>query len=200
MSSGHSPRFERLDPANYRRVPWKNGGGVSVDIAGAYHRGAGANEWSEVLWRLARTRIDKPGPFSHLSGYDRILSVIKGRGLVLKPAEAPAIDAREPFRPVRFPGEWRIVSELEAGSVGVLNLITDRLDVTGDVDFLAKGMERKLGADINILYAPTGAALSIDDEKLVLAPDEAIRLQRRAVLRANSGMIASVSISLIRGR
>jgi len=61
-------------------------------------------------------------------------------------------------------------------------------------------MERKLGVDINILYAPTGAAFSIDGEMLVLVPDEAIRLRRRAVLRAISGMIASVSISLIRGR
>jgi hypothetical protein len=42
-----------LDPAGYRRTPWKNGGGVTVDIA----------EQDDV-WRFGRTPITAPGPFS----------------------------------------------------------------------------------------------------------------------------------------
>jgi len=30
----------RLDPAAYRRTPWKNGGGITIDIADAYAPGA----------------------------------------------------------------------------------------------------------------------------------------------------------------
>jgi uncharacterized protein len=172
---------------------------MTIDIVGAYRLGAASNDPINALWRLGRTRIDKPGPFSDLSGYDRVLSVIEGRGLVLMPQEAPAIDVREPFRPVRFPGEWRIVSELEGGSVGVLNLLTLRKGAAGDVEFLSQGMESRLGADIHILYAPTGAGLSIDGEHVMLAPDEAIRIDRRAALRAISGVIASASIRLNQG-
>ncbi|MFI5016137.1 MAG: HutD family protein, partial [Hyphomicrobiales bacterium] len=122
---------ERLDPTAYRRTPWKNGGGVTVDIASAYRPGAGAEDWSGVPWRFGRTRIERPGPFSDLSGYDRALGVIEGSGLVLRPAASPPIDVRQPFRPVSFPGEWPIESELESGGVGVLNLITERGSATG---------------------------------------------------------------------
>jgi uncharacterized protein len=42
-----------LDPAGYRRTPWKNGGGVTVDIAE-----------HEDAWRFGRTPITTAGPFS----------------------------------------------------------------------------------------------------------------------------------------
>jgi len=116
----------KLDPRAYRRTPWKNGGGVAVDIADAYAPGAQAGSWSGMLWRLGRTEIVEGGPFSDLSGYDRILTVIGGRGLVLQIEGGAALDVREPYRPVRFRGEDRIVSRLETGPVAVLNLIADR--------------------------------------------------------------------------
>ena len=34
----------RLDPKTYRRTPWKNGGGVTVDIADAYAAGRRARK------------------------------------------------------------------------------------------------------------------------------------------------------------
>ena len=42
--------------------------------------------------------------------------LIAGRGLVLDTPDGE-IDVRRPFRPVRFAGETRIVSRLEAGPV-----------------------------------------------------------------------------------
>src|SRR6185503_11235823 len=100
-----------------------------------------------------------PGPFSDLAGYDRILTVIGGRGLTLEIAGAAALDAREPFRPVRFRGEDRIVSRLEAGPVTVLNLIADRahhIDVA-----LMSGGARPLGGTTHIVYALEDSAIAI---------------------------------------
>ncbi len=55
----------RLDPAQYRHTPWKNGGGVTVDIADAYADGAEPGSWSGMLWRLGRTQIvTRAGPLS----------------------------------------------------------------------------------------------------------------------------------------
>ena len=116
-------RLARLDSARYRRTPWKNGGGVTVDIAGASVPGVAPGAWEGVIWRFGQTRIERPGPFSDLSGFDRLLAVVEGQGLVLHPAGAPALDVRARFHPVRFPGEWRIESELEDGPVAVVNLI-----------------------------------------------------------------------------
>ena len=63
----------RLDPRAYRRTPWKNGGGITVDIA----------EDGDV-WRFGRTPIVAPGPFSDYSGFDRLQVLVAGRGLVLQ--------------------------------------------------------------------------------------------------------------------
>ena len=187
-------RITRLDPKAYRRTPWKNGGGVTVDIADAYAPGAAPGGWSGMFWRLGRTRIEAPGPFSDLSGYDRILTVIGGRGLVLEVEGGAALDARMPFRPVRFRGEDRIVSRLEAGPVAVLNLMADRQhDI--DVVVLAGDDARPLGADIGVVYALDDSVVTLGGEHS-LGADEALRLDGAGgVVSVRSGRVALATIS-----
>jgi uncharacterized protein len=184
----------RLDPKAYRRTPWKNGGGVTVDIAWDYAAGAEAGSWSGVLWRLGRTEIVTPGPFSDLSGYDRILTVIGGGGLVLEVEGGAALDARMPFCPVRFRGEDRIMSRLEAGPVAVLNLIADRAhDI--DVAMLAAGETRTFAAGIAIVYAVEDSVVALDGDH-PLGADEALRLDGASgELAVRSGRVALATIS-----
>ena len=103
-----------LDPDRYQRTPWKNGGGVTVDIA-----------FDGDVWRFSRTPITAAGPFSDYSGFDRLQVLVAGSGLVLQ-TPTGEIDVRRPFRPVRFAGETPIVSRLEAGPVEVINLMGER--------------------------------------------------------------------------
>jgi hypothetical protein len=184
----------RIDPASYRRTPWKNGGGVAVDIADAYRAGASSGDWNAMLWRLGRTEIIAEGPFSDLSGYDRILTVIGGRGLVLQIEGGAALDAREPFRPVRFRGEDRITSRLEAGPVAVLNLIADRRHAI-DVAVLSAGDAPRPGAAINIVYAAADSTVVLSGEEFRLANDEALRVDRSEELRVESGRVVLATIS-----
>jgi environmental stress-induced protein Ves len=165
-----------LDPAGYRRSPWKNGGGVTVDIADACRDGAAPGAWEGMIWRFGRTAITTAGPFSDLSGYDRVQVVIAGQGLVLV-APDHEIDVRTPFVPVRFAGETRIVSRLEAGPVEVVNLIGDRLAVRLDMRVLEAGQALHLAAGTHIAYCPAGAAvLGCRQEQYELAQDHALRL------------------------
>jgi uncharacterized protein len=188
------PRIARLDPKAYRRTPWKNGGGVAIDIADAYRPGASPGGWSGMLWRLGRTQIVTPGPFSDLSGYDRILTVIGGSGLVLEIEGGAALDVRAPFRPVRFRGEDRIVSRLEAGPVAVLNLIADRMhDI--DVAILGGGDARSLSTEIGIVYALGGSAVAIDGVDYALAEDEALRVDGDGTLTLRNGRVALATIN-----
>ena len=184
----------RLDSATYRRTPWKNGGGVTIDIADAYAPGAAAGGWSGMLWRLGRTRIVEPGPFSDLSGYDRILTVIGGSGLVLEIAGGAALDVREPFRPVRFTGEDRITSRLEAGPVAVLNLMSDRKHAI-DVTIMSGQDTRKLGAAINIVYAIEDSEVVVGGQAFALKADEALRSDEGGELTMRSGRVALSTIS-----
>jgi environmental stress-induced protein Ves len=184
----------RLDPAAYRRTPWKNGGGITIDIADAYAPGAQPGGWSEMLWRLGRTQIVEPGPFSDLSGYDRILTVIGGRGLVLEIAGGTALDVREPFRPVRFVGEDCITSRLEAGPVAVLNLMSDRKHAI-DVTVLSGQCTRALDAAINIVYAIEDCEIVVGGRLLALKLDEALRSDQGGELTMRSGRVALATIS-----
>jgi uncharacterized protein len=185
----------RLDPKTYRRTPWKNGGGVTVDIADAYRAGAEPGGWSGVLWRLGRTRIARPGPFSDLTGYDRILTVIGGRGLVLDIEGGAALDVREPFRPVRFRGENRITSRLEAGPVDVLNLIADR-DRAIDVAIPREGAVRRLDGAVNIVYAIEDSRVAVGAQDFALTADAALRIDAAGpALSLRHGRVALAMIS-----
>lgn len=156
----------RLDPAQYRRTPWKNGGGVTVDIA----------EQDDV-WRFGRTPITTPGPFSDYSGFDRLQVLVAGRGLVLATPEGE-IDVRAPFKPVRFAGETPIVSRLEAGPVEVVNLIGARARVRLALEVLDIGATQPVEAGTHIAYAADGAAtLEVDGKAHRLEADHALRIE-----------------------
>ena len=184
----------RFDPQLYRRAPWKNGGGVTVDIADAYAPGVAPGSWSGMLWRFGRTEIVTAGPFSDLSGFDRILTVIGGRGLLLDIEGGRTLDVREPYRPMRFRGEDRIVSRLEAGPVAVLNLMADRKRYVIDVAIVGDGVVA-LDGEINLVYALEQSALDIG-EGASLAPDETLRIEGAGrTLSVISGGVAFAKIS-----
>ncbi len=156
----------RLDPSQYRRTPWKNGGGVTLDIA----------EQDDV-WRFGRTPITTAGPFSDYAGFDRLQVLVAGHGLVLDTPDGE-INVRTPFKPVRFTGETRIVSRLEAGPVEVVNLIGARAMVRIDLEVLKADSALTVEAGMHLAYAADGsAALDIDGTPHRLAADHALRIE-----------------------
>jgi environmental stress-induced protein Ves len=155
-----------LDPASYRRTPWKNGGGVTIDIAE-----------QDDIWRFGRTPITTPGPFSDYSGFDRVQVLVAGAGLVLETPNGE-IDVRTPFSPVAFAGETPIVSRLEAGPVEVVNLIGNRARVRIDLQVLRAGATIGRSVGTHLAYAACGpAALAIDGVEHRLAADHALRIE-----------------------
>ena len=148
------------------RTPWKNGGGVTLDIA-----------FAGGTWRLGRTSIAVAGPFSDYTGFERMQVLVAGRGLVLETPDGE-IDVCTPFRPVRFAGESPIVSRLEAGPVEVVNLIGDRRHVAIDLTVIEAGETRRLGAGLHIAYCPTGPAqLRLQGEEHALLADGGLRIE-----------------------
>lgn len=156
----------RLDPSQYRRTPWKNGGGVTVDIAE-----------QDGVWRFGRTPITAPGPFSDYAGFDRLQVLVGGSGLALDTPDGE-IDVRRPFEPVRFAGETRITSRLEAGPVEVVNLIGARAKVRIALTVLRADDALTIEPGTHLAYAAHGAAaLAIDGTPHRLAADHALRVE-----------------------
>jgi uncharacterized protein len=181
-------RLTPLKPEDYRRIPWKNGGGISVDIA------VGANE----IWRFGRTPITTGGPFSDYTGFDRLQVLVAGRGLVLQTPDGE-IDVRRPFQPVRFAGETPIVSRLEAGPVEVVNLIGERSRVRLDLRILDQGHSHRLGAGTHIAYCPGGrAVLRLDGKDHELQGDDALRIEDfEGVAACPGGVIVLGSVTCV---
>lgn len=186
-----------LRPETYLRTPWKNGGGVTVDIAGLYRPGHEVGGWAGTVWRLGRTVISAPGPFSDLSGFDRLQAVIRGGGLVLRVEDGTSVDLRQPFRTVRYPGEWVITTELEDGAVEVLNLIGRRDAVALDLRFVEGPAEIAAEPGEHVVYAPGGPAmLRLDGAPLRLEADHAAQLDisEPVGLAVESGTVALATI------
>ena len=151
---------------------------------------------SGEIWRFGRTPITAPGPFSDYTGFDRLQVLVAGRGLVLETLDGE-IDVRTPFRPVRFAGETRIVSRLEAGPVEVVNLIGDRSRVRIDLAVLDAGRTQRLGPGLYIAYCPAGrAVLRLQDKDHDLQTDGGLRIEEMdgAVATCVAGRIVMGSV------
>jgi uncharacterized protein len=120
----------RLTPREYRRMPWRNGGGTTTEIATEPGGPAG------FLWRLSIAEVAASGPFSDFGGYDRQILLLEGRGFVLHFAEAPSHRLDRPLEPFTFDGGWRASCELVDGPVRDLNLMVAQGRAVGSLEVL----------------------------------------------------------------
>lgn len=181
--------ISRLDPAHYATTPWRNGGGVTVDIAVVTDKDGD-------VWRFGRTPIVASGPFSDYRGFDRMQVLVAGSGLVLKTPDGE-IDVREPFRPVRFAGETPIVSRLESGPVEVVNLIGRRSKVRIAMKVLDEDRALHLGPAMHIVYNPLGESmLDVGGTRHVLMADHGLLIEAAdaTVLAGRGGCLLVASI------
>ncbi|MNQ13669.1 hypothetical protein D3C85_265930 [compost metagenome] len=113
-----TPRNIRLyQAADYPRMPWKNGGGTTQEVARNPGDGSAAFEW-----RLSIADVAQDGGFSAFNGYQRIITVLEGRGIQL------TVDGREqtpltPRQAYAFLGDARVDCRLLDGAIRDFNLI-----------------------------------------------------------------------------
>jgi environmental stress-induced protein Ves len=111
-----------LRAADYRRMPWKNGGGETAEIA-VWPEDSGLDDFG---WRVSMARVERDGPFSAFPGVDRTLSILEGEGLRLAIAGSPAIELDGVTAPYSFPADQPTDSALLGGPVTDLNVMTRR--------------------------------------------------------------------------
>jgi uncharacterized protein len=117
-----------IRPDAFVTMPWKNGGGITHEIAREM-------EGERILWRLSMAEVASDGPFSSFPGLTRILTVIRGAGLVLRTPEG--VITAEPMHPVRFSGDLPVECTRIAGDVTDLNVIFDGARIDARVTRLA---------------------------------------------------------------
>lgn len=136
-----------IRPEAFVTQPWKNGGGVTHEIA---RRADGRG----LIWRLSVAEVGADGPFSAFPGMTRILTVIEGAGMVL---EAPdTVLAARPREPVRFSGDLPIFGRLTGGPLRDLNVIFDAARIAADVRVVTTALPRRIGGSQQALFCLAG--------------------------------------------
>jgi environmental stress-induced protein Ves len=125
----HVIRFE-----TYLETPWKNGGGITHEIARC-DGGAGPE------WRVSLATIDSDGPFSDFSGYDRTIVPLDGAGFELTFDDGERVVLDQRYEPYRFAGEKKVECRLLAGRSRDLNAMTRRAAWQHDVRAIALSEE-----------------------------------------------------------
>ena len=114
--------LRRLGPGDYRRMPWKNGGGETLEIA----IGPGGAGLDGFDWRVSLARVAADGPFSVFPGVDRTLGVIAGVGIDLVFAGGHRVPLTVADGPYSFPADIEVAGRLHDGSITDLNVMTRR--------------------------------------------------------------------------
>lgn len=100
--------------------PWKNGGGITRQIA-CFPPEAGLDDFD---WRLSTASVAQDGAFSHFPGVDRWLAILEGAGLDLD-----FVDGTQRLLPgghIGFPGETDVHGRLVDGPVTDFNIMVRR--------------------------------------------------------------------------
>jgi environmental stress-induced protein Ves len=186
-------------------APWKNGGGVTREVA-VFPERAGMNDF---VWRVSIADVAQAGPFSRFEGIDRTLVLLSGAGMVLDETGAHAVKSHPLTRALdiaRFDGEARIDARLVDGATRDFNLMVRRDAAQGELDvWRGQSQQRKqhsVSADVVLLYCASGSVslAAGDAEALPLDTGDTLRIDMQDPSNALSctlegaGAVLAISI------
>jgi uncharacterized protein len=131
--------------------PWRNGGGVTREIAAW----PCAGDW---IWRISVAEVVASGPFSRFQGVQRWFAVLDGQGVRLKlhDTEHQLTCASPAFQ---FDGELAVDCELRGDPTQDLNLMVRRDRAQGRMERIAGVQSLQAGAGtVLAVYAANGPA------------------------------------------
>jgi len=121
--------------ADLVRVPWKNGGGITAEVA-AFPEGS---RFETFGWRLSMADVASDGPFSSFPGIDRTLIVVEGDGIELDvEGIVYPLDAANPK--LSFSGDDITTGRLLSGPIRDLNVMTRRGQFRHRTRFVESGV------------------------------------------------------------
>ena len=160
-----------LRAADHRRMPWKNGGGVTTEIA-VFPEGAGLDEFE---WRLSMANVASDGPFSLFADVDRTLAVLEGEGIVLSVEGRADVTLARTSPPFAFAADRQCAARLITGPILDLNIMTRRDRFAHRLELVGEGRSMtRSGAALTIAFCAVGSAsISTRDERATLGTHDA---------------------------
>lgn len=181
--------FEALRAAQRRPRPWKNGGGLTREVA-IHPPGSDLQDFD---WRVSIAAIHTAGPFSLFEGIHRRMAVISGR-LSLAIDGRPAVTLTPESDTVAFPGEVAVFAEPLGGPVTDLNVMERRSRCTASVTRESVSEPALLAprADTTLVVALADLIVRREELELTLGKLDALRVGRGpgCTITARSGPAA----------
>ncbi|WP_322033974.1 HutD family protein [Paraburkholderia sp. J76] len=147
--------------------PWKNGGGVTREIAVAHVASQPGASLDAFAWRVSVADVAQAGPFSRFEGVDRTLVLLEGAGMLLDEADRTHV-LTQPLDAARFAGESAIDARLVKGATRDFNLMVRRDAARGTLEVWRDSERRSLHAQTVLLYcAQGGQDIRVDGERSV---------------------------------
>lgn len=166
MSNGALIRAADCPP-----VAWKNGGGVTREIA-CFPAGAGMDGFA---WRLSAARVDVAGAFSHFAGVDRTIAILSGQ-LGLAVAGRDPVMLAPDSAAYAFPGDVDAFGTPEGGPVVDLNLMVRRGAGVGTIRAVGAGVIPAVAAGA-IVVATRDLVLRIGSRTVPMQAHDAFRFE-----------------------
>jgi uncharacterized protein len=185
MSGAYALRVTLLRGAELVASPWKNGGGVTREIAAARDETRGAAPGA-FAWRVSVADVAQAGPFSRFDGVERTLVLLEGAGMLLDEAGSVARmhALTAPLDIARFAGEAAIDARLVNGPTRDFNLMVRRGAARGTLDVWRAPMVRDLAAQTVLLYCAQGAfdiRVDRDEPAFSLGTGDTLRIDAEAI-------------------
>jgi uncharacterized protein len=145
---------------DYRRMPWKNGGGETIEIA-VSPEGAGLDNFD---WRISMAKVESDGPFSQFPGVERTLSVLEGEGIALSIEGMPSISLGKARAPFSFDASLKTDAQLKDGAIVDLNVMSRKGAASHHCYRILQGGNVSLGAKTTVVFSIVDG-LIVDDGK-----------------------------------
>ncbi|XOK14003.1 HutD family protein [Agrobacterium tumefaciens] len=150
-----------LRASDYKRMPWKNGGGETVEIA-IFPPGSAVDDFD---WRISMATVASDGPFSIFPGIDRTLSILEGDSMALAIATADPLLLTVESQPLPFPADVPVNATLPDGAITDLNVMTRRSTFRHVVRRHSGPFSGKTGGNTTLILALDPLTVSTGDGK-----------------------------------
>lgn len=176
------------------RVPWKNGGGTTAEVA-AFPEGSGFETFG---WRVSMADVASDGPFSTFPGIDRTLILAEGDGIVLNVEGVPyPLDRTSPK--LAFSGDDTTTGRLTSGPIRDINVMTRRGRFRHSTRFVESGVallaQETVAAFLVVLDGPFDITLAADLHSVERLDTLALEATQDLILLSGTGRALLIEIA-----
>ncbi|PVE24916.1 hypothetical protein DC522_08325 [Microvirga sp. KLBC 81] len=176
------------------RVPWKNGGGTTAEVA-AFPEGSSFENFS---WRISMADVASDGPFSVFPGIDRTLILVEGGDLELEvEGIVYTLDGTSPK--LSFSGDDMTCGRLSSGPIRDLNVMTRREQFRHHTRFVESGVallsEQTVTAFLVVLDGSLDVTLGSTIHSLQRLDTLALEATHDLILLSGNGRMILIEIA-----